>query len=102
MLEVFQNLYNIKLEIKEPNDIIFRGKKIGGILTETKTKGENVKFIVVGIGINTNQENFNRELENIATSIKNEFGIEVENIKIISEFCNLIENKISKRLRERK
>ena len=48
-VEVFQKLYNISLEIKFPNDLIHQGKKIGGILTETKLKGEKVKDIVIGI-----------------------------------------------------
>lgn len=98
ILETFQNLYDINLEIKEPNDIIFRGKKIGGILTETKSKGENVKYIVVGIGLNTNKQNFSEDIKDIATSIKNEFKIEIDNMKIISEFCNLMEPKITKRI----
>ena len=96
ILEVFQKQYNIHLKIKEPNDIVFQNKKIAGILTETKCQGEIVKYLVVGIGINTNQSNFNKEIESIATSIKNEFAIKVDNTKIISEFCNLIETKIKK------
>ena len=79
ILETFQSLYNINLEIKEPNDIMFRDKKIGGILTETKLKGENVKYIVIGIGFNTNKEHFSKDIKNIATSIKNEFKIEIDN-----------------------
>ena len=97
LLEIFFNEYNIKLQIKEPNDIVYNGKKIGGILTETKCQGEIVKYIVVGVGINTNQEKFANEIKEIATSIKNEFKIEVDNSKIISKFCNLIEQKIIKR-----
>ena len=49
ILEVFKRLYNIELQIKEPNDIVINGKKIGGILTQTKLNGEIVKYIVVGI-----------------------------------------------------
>lgn len=49
MLEVFKKLYDIALEIKFPNDIIYNGKKLGGILTETKLKGDLVKDIVIGI-----------------------------------------------------
>lgn len=48
-VEVFQKLYNICLKIKFPNDLVYQGKKIGGILTETKLKGEKVKYIVIGI-----------------------------------------------------
>ncbi len=98
--EVFKNIYNIELSIKLPNDIIYNGKKIGGILTETKLKGEKVKYIVIGIGINTSQKEFSGDLKDIATSIINEFNIKVDVEKVISEFCNLFEKKIIKRLKE--
>jgi len=49
MLEVIKRLYGISLGIKSPNDIVYQGKKLGGILTETKLKGEVVKYIVIGI-----------------------------------------------------
>lgn len=95
ILQVFKELYKINLEIKEPNDIVFNGKKIGGILTETKLQGENVKCLVIGIGINTNQEKFAEEIQTIASSIKKEFNIKVDNEKVIKRFCELFENKIS-------
>ena len=31
-LDVFKKIYNIELNIKYPNDIVYNGKKIGGIL----------------------------------------------------------------------
>ena len=40
--------------IKWPNDIVIDDKKIGGILTEMDAEVNKVKFIVAGIGINTN------------------------------------------------
>ena len=81
-----------------PNDIFYNGKKVGGILSETKVSGKIVKYIVIGIGINTCQTEFDREIKDIATSIKNEFGIDVDRMKIIEEFCNRFENKISERI----
>ena len=75
ILEVFKNLYNIELEIKVPNDIVHNKKKIGGILCQTKLNGELVKYIVIGIGLNTNKKHFTEDIENIASSIKKEFGI---------------------------
>lgn len=94
LVEVFQRLYHITLNIKFPNDIMYQNKKIAGILTETKIRKEQVKSIVIGIGINTNQETFAEEIENVATSIKKEFGIEVENELVIEKFCELFETKI--------
>lgn len=98
IVNIFKKLYNIELQIKEPNDIVYNGKKIGGILTETKLIGNIVKHIVIGIGINTNQEKFDKEINDIATSIKNEFGIEIDSKKVILEFCKEFQEKSIKRI----
>lgn len=87
ILEVFDTLYQIKLQVKHPNDIMINEQKVGGILTETKLQGEIVKQLVIGIGINTNNEE-------ISTSIKKEFGIEIDNSKVIDELCRRIGEKI--------
>ena len=87
ILEVFENLYQIKLKIKHPNDIMINNQKVGGILTETKLQGEIVKYLVIGIGINTNNEE-------ISTSIKKEFGIEIDNSKVIEEICQRIGERL--------
>ena len=89
--QIFLDQYNINLKIKFPNDIYYNNKKIGGILTESKVRGEIVKFVVIGIGINTNQEEFNPELKEIATSIKNEFNIKVNNENIIKNILYQID-----------
>lgn len=94
ILEVFDKFYQIKLEIKLPNDIMIDGKKVGGILTETKLQGETVKYLAIGVGINTNKEE-------ISTSIKKEFNIEIDNLKVIEEFCKIFETNITKRIGEK-
>lgn len=98
ILDVFKELYQVNLQIKLPNDIFYNDKKVGGILSETKVSGNIVKYIVVGIGINTCQTEFDAEIKDIATSIKNEFGIDVDRMKIIEEFCNRFEKRISERI----
>ena len=98
ILDIFKELYQIELQIKLPNDIFYNGKKVGGILSETKVSGKIVKYIVIGIGINTCQTEFDIEIKDIATSIKNEFGIDVDRMKIIEEFCNRFEKRISERI----
>ena len=47
IVEVVRELYGINLDIKSPNDIMCNGKKLGGILTESFTKGEIVEDIIV-------------------------------------------------------
>ena len=97
IVDIFKKQYGINLNIKEPNDITFNDKKIGGILTQTKIVNEKVKYLVVGIGINTKKEKFTDDIKNIATSIKKEFGIDVDTKRFIAEFCNQFEKEIEKR-----
>ena len=95
--ETFLKLYNIKLDIKVPNDIMANSRKIGGILTETQIVSEVVKYLVIGIGINTNKKSFNDEIKDIATSIRKEFNINADTQSFVTEFCNRFEKEIFKR-----
>ena len=65
------SLTGITLEIKHPNDLMWFGKKVGGILVETKVQSGFVNEIVIGIGINVMQKNFPEEIRDIATSLNN-------------------------------
>lgn len=102
IIGVFKTKYKINLYIKEPNDIMFNNKKIGGILTQSKVIAEKVKYIVVGIGINTNKEKFSDDIKDIATSIKKEFNIEISREEFIVEFCNQFEQMLFKKIKIRK
>ena len=94
----YKEEYNVELEIKKPNDIVYHNKKIGGILTETILVSEQVKYLVVGIGINTVKMQFTDDIKDIATSIKKEFEVEVEAQEFISKFCNKFEKYILERI----
>ena len=98
IVDVFKSKYNICVEIKHPNDLMIKDKKIGGILTESKIKQEIIKYLVVGIGINTNKMKFTKDILNIATSVKKEYGINVNKFEIISEFCNRFEDILNERI----
>ena len=96
---IMREKYNIYLDVKKPNDLMYNGKKVGGILTESKVNLEKVKFLIIGIGINTNKQNFTQDIENIATSIKKEFGTEIEEEELITEICNEFEKIIMKKMK---
>jgi BirA family biotin operon repressor/biotin-[acetyl-CoA-carboxylase] ligase len=67
---------SLKPEIKWPNDILIRGKKVAGILTELNAEVDRVKYVIIGIGVdvNLNSRDFPPELKKIATSLKIELG----------------------------
>lgn len=91
VVEAIDKISKIKTDIKEPNDIMLNGKKMGGILTQIITKGENIRYLLIGIGINVNSKSFPLDLEKIATSLKQQTKKEFCKEKIIAEFCNIFE-----------
>ncbi len=64
-------------KIKWPNDILIKGKKISGILTELSSDIEKINHIVVGVGVNLNTDK--NALPETGTSLKTEMG---ENVSI--------------------
>lgn len=66
------------IRIKWPNDLVLRGKKLAGILTEASLSG-GVEHVVIGIGVNLRQtaSDFSPEVAKIATSLAAE-GITAE------------------------
>src|SRR5271155_4790640 len=62
----------LNVDLKWPNDLLINGKKVGGILTEMLAEPGQIRFVIVGIGLNVNQEKFPTELSSIATSLRAE------------------------------
>ena len=61
----------LDVRIKWPNDVVFGGKKLCGILTETDSR---ISCAVVGIGLNVNVLEFPEELSQSASSLLLETG----------------------------
>lgn len=91
IVETIKEISGHTLEIKIPNDIMCKGKKLGGILTQIVTAGEKIKYLLIGIGINVNEVEFPQAISNIATSLKKEFKEEFLIEEIIAKFCNKFE-----------
>lgn len=71
--------------IKWPNDVLVSNKKVAGILTEATLENGKIKHIIVGIGINVNNNNFPEELSDKATSIYIETGKMSDREKLIPD-----------------
>src|ERR1700724_575851 len=48
----------LAVDLKWPNDLLVRGKKVGGILTEMHAEPSQGRFVIVGLGLNVNQDRF--------------------------------------------
>jgi BirA family biotin operon repressor/biotin-[acetyl-CoA-carboxylase] ligase len=66
----------LRPEIKWPNDLLLRGRKIAGILTELAAELDRVKYAILGVGVdvNLNAGDFPSELRKLATSLKIDSG----------------------------
>lgn len=73
----------LETQIKWPNDIVAGGKKLCGILTEMSTELECINYVVTGIGINANMEEFPDEIREVATSILMQTGKTVKRSELI-------------------
>ena len=96
IVETIEKLYNIKMNIKYPNDIMYNSKKIAGILTQSVTKNNKVEQILIGIGINVNQEDFTDEIKDIATSLKKITNKKCSREDIIVNFLEIFEKEYMK------
>jgi BirA family biotin operon repressor/biotin-[acetyl-CoA-carboxylase] ligase len=67
--EAVEHVTGLETQIKWPNDLVVRGKKICGILAEMSAEMTRVNYLVVGIGVNVNQIGFPEEVEEKASSL---------------------------------
>jgi BirA family biotin operon repressor/biotin-[acetyl-CoA-carboxylase] ligase len=86
---------NIQAQLKWPNDILINGKKVGGILCESKISGEVIQSMVIGIGLNVNvhKTDLPQALQN-ATSLFIESEKQYQLEKLLANICNHLEYRI--------
>ena len=91
-----ENLYQLKTELKWPNDVLVNGKKIAGILMESVSRGSKIERLVIGIGLNVNQILFQGNFNVEPTSIKLELNETVERERVLAEYLNNFEETLAK------
>jgi BirA family biotin operon repressor/biotin-[acetyl-CoA-carboxylase] ligase len=72
--EAVEEVTGMSADLRWPNDLLLGGKKFCGILLEMNAEATRVRHVVVGIGMNVNQESFPGELAETATSLRMESG----------------------------
>lgn len=78
--------------IKWPNDIVISGKKVCGILTEMSAELDCIHYVVTGMGINVNMEEFPDELSQKATSLRIEAGRTYSRSAVIASVMEKLES----------
>lgn len=91
IVEALRETTGLEAGIKWPNDIVLNRKKLCGILTEMNAEVDMVKHIIIGMGLNVNQESFPEEIEGVATSLREYSGRNHDRRTILSGILNRFE-----------
>jgi BirA family biotin operon repressor/biotin-[acetyl-CoA-carboxylase] ligase len=87
--EAIRTVSGLDARIKWPNDILIGGKKVVGILTELNAEMDQVRFVVVGFGVNVNM--LASQLPSQATSLKIEAGQDFSRVGVFQEILRSFE-----------
>jgi BirA family transcriptional regulator, biotin operon repressor / biotin---[acetyl-CoA-carboxylase] ligase len=90
----------LNVDLKWPNDLLIGSRKVGGILTEMHAEPTAVRFVIVGMGINVNQEKFPGELGAIATSLRIESGKQQSRLELLAKLLREFETDYNRFLRD--
>ena len=80
-------------DLKWPNDVLIGEKKVCGILTEMNAEITQVRYIVVGMGINVNQTKFPADLQAIATSLRMVTGTEWSRVELCTALLKSLDRE---------
>ncbi|WP_338106638.1 biotin--[acetyl-CoA-carboxylase] ligase [Mordavella massiliensis] len=90
----------VDARIKWPNDIVARGRKLCGILTEMSADMDGVRYVVIGVGINVNGTGFPEEIQERATSLALESGRRFLRPALIAAVLEKFEARYDKFMKE--
>jgi len=84
----------IQVEIKWPNDLVYQGRKLVGILAELKGEMDLLHYLLLGVGLNVNQQvtDFPSELQEKATSLAQITKGKISRRILLQEFLYELEN----------
>jgi BirA family biotin operon repressor/biotin-[acetyl-CoA-carboxylase] ligase len=85
--EALRCLHGIQAEVKWPNDVLVRRRKLAGILVENSWNGQNLRAIVIGIGVNVSSKAVPPAQESMfpVTCVESETGSPVDRWRLLAE-----------------
>jgi len=87
--EAIKTTLHLDAQIKWPNDILLFHKKVGGILTELNAEMDVINFVIIGMGLNVNNER--KSLLTGATSLKEHKKESINRILLLQDILRAIE-----------
>jgi BirA family biotin operon repressor/biotin-[acetyl-CoA-carboxylase] ligase len=85
----------VACDLRWPNDVLLNGRKCCGILTEMAAAGDQVRYVIAGVGVNVNHSAMPAELAEAATSLRIETGCEYSREALLAEILKETEYYLS-------
>ena len=90
VISAIRQVCGLEAKIKWPNDVVFGGKKLCGILTEMSSDMDQVEYIVCGMGLNVNQERFPPEIADKAVSLRMITGRRIDRVRLCAAMIDSV------------
>lgn len=89
MARVCRGVGGVAVSSEWPNDLLARGRKLGGILPEAKVSGSHLDYLILGVGVNVSmgESDFPDEIRASATSLTLEGG-SAEPVALLGQFLS--------------
>lgn len=94
--QAVERICHIDAAIKWPNDVVVNGRKICGILTEMNVETDYIQYVVIGVGINVNQEKMPEVIADTATSLWLERGEKTGRAELLEVVLRQLEENYEK------
>lgn len=104
LTRVIKEEFNIKIQVKWPNDLLYDNKKLAGILIDYIISSQK-NYLLIGMGVNLNNSRYEmpKNLESITISIKDIINKNISLDEFGHQICNyadhyfspIIDNKLS-------
>ena len=94
LAESVESHTGLSIGLKWPNDLLVKGKKVAGILTELGVEGERLDYAIVGVGLNVNLDFTVPDVAFLgeqATSLAGEIGSPVAREPLLACILNRLE-----------
>lgn len=81
--EAIEQVTQLPVQLKWPNDVLVNGKKVGGILVESGLTGTTLDYAVVGLGLNVNFSPDPALVAFPATGLAAEAGHPIDRVRLL-------------------
>lgn len=86
LAEAVREVTGLQAEIKWPNDLVFAGRKLAGILAEASAREAVIEHIIIGVGLNIRAVAYPPDIASRASSLEQESGGPVDRGEVLAAF----------------